>query len=102
LTAEINTPHDIEWIEGDLPDINTVSKNCLILAFCVVHITVKDYEQQGSEPGTHPDEINGKFRCIEIVKPEKYLSPPWPRRWVDESDSPFMWKRVTFYAWLRK
>jgi hypothetical protein len=91
----ISHPSQLEWIEGDLPDVHTVSKNCRALVWLVTDIPKSDYsifKQFHSD--LDPEEINGKLQTIEITYPwENDLNPlRWEGMWH--------WAKVKYYAWI--
>ena len=91
-------PSEIEWIEGDLPDVHTVPKDCCVLAFIVCNVTMEEYEQ--CKPHcSHPND-NGRLLRIRMCHPwENDLNP---LRWCDSSMPIGYHEKVAHWAWLNK
>ena len=97
-------PGEIEWIEGDLPDVHTVPKDCCVLVWFVNDITQEEYEQcvrMSSHNLPYSPDPNGKLRRIEVCCPHKddlnFL------RWCDSSVMPIGYhEKITHWAWLNK
>lgn len=91
-------PNEIEWIDGDLPDVHTVPKNCLVLAWIVTDTTL-------GNPVGHPQppltDYEGELRRISMCSP--YENELNPLRWVDGSYMPIGYhEKVTHWAWIIK
>ena len=97
-------PSEIKWIEGDLPDVHTVNKNCSVLVFFVNNITKEEYEQcVRMSPHNLPysPDHNGKLRRIEMCFSHK--DDLNSLRWCDSSVMPIGYhEKVAYWAWLNK
>lgn len=103
----MKNPKEIEWIDGDLPDVHTVSKNCCVLVWFVNDITQEEWERCAKMSRNHPNMIppspdhNGELRRIDMCfAHENDLNP---LRWCDSSQHPIGYhEKVAHWAWLRK
>lgn len=95
-------PNQLEWIEGELPDIHSVPYDCRVLAWFVHDITQEEYERCRTIHGYYPSpEDNGKIRRIVMCLP--YKNDLNPLRWCDSSCHPVGYhERVAHWTWLRK
>jgi len=106
----MNHPKDLEWFEGDLPDVHTVPYDCCILAWFVNDFPggpdskewkdiVKWHQQCGQDKWKWED-VHNHLRRIEMVHPWK--DDLNPLRWCDSSCHPIgCQERVIHWAWLR-
>jgi len=95
----ISHPNELQWIEGELPDVHSVSKDCRVLIW-------KVYDN-AEKPITLPNksckfvtvpELNGLLKEITVARPwENKLNP---LRWCDPYPIGFQ-EKVKFYAWLK-
>lgn len=101
--SRIKHPNEIEWIDGDLPDVHTVPKGCCILAWFVNDVPLTQEEWERLHPSMKPisPDHNGKLRRIEICFPhEDDLNP---LRWCDSSQHPIGYhEKVAHWSWLNK
>lgn len=100
----IQTPSDLEWIEGDLPDVHSVPYNCLLLVWFVYDITQEEWERSikmhPKLASLSPDH-NGLLSRITMCLP--YKNQLNPLRWCDLSCSPIGYQeKVKYYAWIKK
>lgn len=96
--TKIQHPTELIWIEGELPDVHEVSRNCCALVWMVHDIPKEDFETiRRYNPGVKPEEVNGTFKCISTVSP--WSNELNPLRW-DGSPSFGNWDKVKFYAWI--
>lgn len=93
----MNSPHELEWIKGELPDVHTVSKNCWALAWFVTHGDKPKYW----DSQTKWKDVIGKFRRVIEVHP--YENELNPLRWCDSGCFPVgLEEKVVYYAWINK
>lgn len=93
-------PSQIEWIEGDLPDVHSVPKNCSVLAWSVYDIdSIHEGELellQRHNPNNDLKKLHGTLCMIEVVFPWK--NDLNPLRW----DIRASYGKVKYWAWLEK
>lgn len=102
----LNQPSDIEWFEGDLPDIHLVPKDCCILAWFVNDFPGGPDSKEWNDVlryCTSPlkwEDVHEKLRRIELIHPwENDLNP---LRWCDSSCHPIGFQeKVKYWAWVR-
>lgn len=98
-------PAEIQWFEGELPDVHLVPKNCSILAWFVHDFGSEDSKEwqdicRYNKGVTYNfAEINGSLRRIEMVHPkEDSLNP---LKWCDSSCMPVGYcEKVKCWAWI--
>lgn len=98
----LHNPYDIQWIEGDLPDVHEVPKECRILAWFVCWYPDPEEWKLASRhwPDAPPwEEVQGKTRRIEMLFPhENDLNP---LRWCDSGGHPVGYQeKVKYWAWI--
>ena len=90
--TDMNHPNELEWIEGDLPDVHTVPKDCSVLVWFVNNITQKEWDRCAEMSHNYPDMIppspdfNGHLIRIEMCSP--HGNDLNPIRWCDSSQHP--------------
>ena len=99
MNNELLSPAEIQWIEGELPDVHSVPYNCRALVWKVHHNasrlgTEKDVGSYTSVPAP---ELEGKFKTITIAAP--WQDKLNQLRWCDSMPIGFE-EKVKFYAWL--
>jgi len=108
MPIEINSPQELVWNEGDLPDVHSVPYNCVMLAW-IIHdfdLSDRDYIERFCKMN-HIDEerikkYNGKFKDIKVVSPWKNEFNP-DLRWYDGQWSiGYVDEKVIFWAWISK
>lgn len=98
----ITHPSEIEWIDGELPDVHMVPKDCCVLVWFVTDVPPNHYVSvRVFWPEFNPDRHNGRLRRIELCQPkEDNLNP---LKWCDSSGHPIGHEeRVTHWAWICK
>lgn len=95
----LQNPEGLKWIEGELPEPDTVRKDLVAIVW-IVH-DVPPEEQQTCFPKTST-ERNGMLRSITTARQwSNELNPVV--RWCDLSGMPLgFWSKVKYYAWLNE
>lgn len=102
---QIQHPDEIKWVEGELPDVHMVPKNCSILAWFVYDfpggpdskawLDIKRYS--GMELSW--EKVHGSFKSIKRVYPDE--DEMNPLRWCGSSGYPIGWEeKVKYWAWV--
>jgi hypothetical protein len=106
--AMLNKPEDIKWIEGELPDVSSVSEDCWILAWFVHDFPGGPESEQWkrilrlttSKTPLVWEDIHGSFRSIELV--HLFENELNPLKWVNSSGHPIGWEeKVKYWAWVK-
>lgn len=95
----IKHPNDIQWIEGELPDVHTVPYTRRALAWLVYDKADKPVRTEGAHYKYIPaPELDGQLKTIVMVSPwQDQLNPL--RWWC--TDLPIGYQeKVKFYAWI--
>jgi len=100
LMSKIN-PANLQWIEGNLPDVHSVPYDSRVLVW-KVHCNVTKYVDapDGSTMCVPVPELEGKFKNIAIAYPWK--DDLDPLRWCDGGMPLGYEDKVKFYAWLHQ
>lgn len=89
-------PSELEWIDGDLPDVHSVPKWCSVLVWFVT-----DCGEEEREAFEGEREHNGKLRRISACSP--YENDLNPLRWCDSSCHPIGYhEKVAHWSWINK
>jgi hypothetical protein len=97
----ISHPDELQWIEGDLPDVHTVSYDCRILIWKVFRNANKVVESEhGSYKSVPAPELEGQLKEISVAYPWK--DDRNPLRWHDGVLPIGFEEQVKFYAWIKK
>lgn len=100
----INHPSDLIWNEGELPLVESVSYNCLILIWKVVCVRPEKHDEIKKYiwPEYDPDKHDGIFSDIGTIRPWK--DDMNSLRWVDSYghgiSNPYV--TVKYWAWINK
>lgn len=103
----INHPNDLHWIEGDLPDVHMVPKNCSILVWFVNDFPDGPESQEWKdflrycviEQNISWEDIHGKLRRISVIHP--WSDQLNPLRWCDSSGHPIGYQeKAKYWAWV--
>lgn len=97
MLKTISHPDELIWIEGDLPDIRTVDKNCAALVWLVQAIPEKDFKIfKINNSGCDPKKTNGTLMTLEVLRPweDELNSLRWDGRSLGN------WLKVKYYAWI--
>ena len=86
-------PRELEWNEGELPDVHTVPYDCCVLAWLIVDLP-SDFKWMHDEP--QPE--NGSIHSIQAIRP-----------WKDKLNA-LCWNnpslgwggKVAYWAWVSK
>lgn len=97
-------PHDLKWLEGPLPDVHSVPRNCGALVWIVYDLDEKEYQSLSTYNRTKlppREEMNGTLSRITVAFPQgDELNS---LRWCDNSCMPIGYcERVAWYAWIYK
>jgi len=105
----MNNPKEIEWFDGDLPDVHTVPYDCCILAWFVNDFPggpeSKEWKDIVKWHGSAADkykweDVHNHLRRIEMVHPWK--DDLNPLKWCDSGCHPIGWQeKVIHWAWIR-
>lgn len=97
-------PHDLVWLEGPLPDVHSIPRNCSALVWIAHEFDEDGYNSlncynHGNLPPRHV--MNGTLSRITVAFPQgDELNP---LRWCDNSCMPIGYcERVAWYAWINK
>lgn len=97
-------PREIEWIDGDLPDVHTVPKGSSVLVWFVNAITEEEWDRcarMSSSTAPLPPDHNGQLCRIETCFP--YENDLNPLRWCDSSCHPIGYhEKVVHWSWINK
>jgi hypothetical protein len=95
-------PSEIQWIEGDLPDVHEVPKDCRILAWFVCWYPKReewDHAARAWADSPKWEDVHEKTRRIEMVFP--YENDLNPLRWCDSGCHPIGYQeKVKYWAWI--
>lgn len=100
----IQSPAELRWHEGPLPNVHKVPYDCRILAWFVHDF--REEERQIWERDLRgfivdPTRYQGKLARIEMVMPHQ--DDLNPLRWCDSSGHPVgLVERVQYWAWIRQ
>jgi hypothetical protein len=81
----VEKPTDMQWFEGDLPDVHVVPSDCCVMAWFILDLPGNDW--------------HGKLVRIETVRPrEDSLNP---LSWCDSRGHPIGFQeKVIYWAWV--
>lgn len=98
----MNSPADIEWIEGELPPVESVPYKCRVLVWFITDISEGSFQTAKIFwPEFDPNIHNGQFSKIEVCLPwEDALNS---LRWCGDNMMPIgHWTKVKYWAWLKR